>query len=89
MRPRQPPGGKCPQNKPEQVCNLSCKYNFFEAGELVINSWELKCLDCGYRVTIAYRSDEPEGMVDNPQACPFCQLCGLVPGRNPCDRANA
>jgi hypothetical protein len=37
MRPRQP-GGKCPQSKPEQFCNLSCKYNFFEAGELVNNS---------------------------------------------------
>ena len=90
MRPAKPPRQQCPQDAEREVCNLTCKYNFFESDDLTINSWELKCLDCGYRETIAYRSDEddedeiePEA-VDNPKQCPFCDLCDLAPGRDPC-----
>lgn len=86
MRPSQPPKNKCPQRDERDECNLQCKYNHFEADDLVIDSWELKCLDCGYRDTIAYRSDEPETIEEgvNPKVCPFCETCDLKPGRNPC-----
>ena len=86
MRPLKPPAGKCPHDAERDSCNLVCKYNHFEADDLTIDSWELKCLDCGYRETIAYRTDEPESLedCDNPEVCPFCALTGLTPGRNPC-----
>ena len=54
MRPAIPPHG-CPQDSTKTSCNLQCKYNHFEADDLVIDSWELKCLDCGHRETIGYR----------------------------------
>ena len=86
MRPPHPPDGQCPQAGQTDRCNLTCKYNYFEAGDLVINSWELKCLDCGWRQTIAYRTDdEDETPPENPKQCPFCGVCDLPPGRNPCD----
>ncbi len=87
MRPAKPPDGKCPHDAARDECNLVCKYNFFESGDLSINSWELKCLDCGLRQTIAYRSDdedEEKPEERNPKQCPFCQLCDLTPGQNPC-----
>jgi hypothetical protein len=84
MRPLKPPDGKCPQGGERTSCNLACKYNYFEAGELMINSWELKCLDCGYRQTVAWRTDEDGELPENPGKCPFCNLCNLSPGRNPC-----
>ena len=88
MRPLKPADGKCPQDTQRDECNLVCKYNYFEADELSINSWELKCLDCGLRQTIAYRSDEEEeeDIPENPKQCPFCQLCDLTPGQNPCQQ---
>ena len=84
MRPQSPPSGKCPHEKTE--CNLVCKYNFFEADDLTIDSYELKCLDCGYRETIAYRSDDSELDLDecDPKRCPFCKIEDLSPGPNPC-----
>ncbi len=89
MRPLQPPNGQCPQASGRDQCNLTCKYNYFAADDLVINSWELKCLDCGLRQTIAYRTDEEdEPPPENPKQCPFCQLCDLTPGRNPCQHRN-
>ena len=86
MRPAIPPHG-CPKDSTKTSCNLQCKYNHFEADDLVIDSWELKCLDCGHRETIGYRTDEPETLedVESPQQCPFCQGCELPTGRNPCE----
>ena len=84
-RPAKPAYGKCPQGPAKEKCNLVCKYNYFAADDLKIDSWELKCLDCGLRQTIAYRSDdEPEDIPDNPKECPFCHLCDLAAGKNPC-----
>ena len=89
MRPLQPPDGKCPRENRAEPCNLVCKYNLFEADELVIHSWELKCLDCGFRQTVACRNDEEdEEPVIAPGECPFCHRNDLVPGANPC-QANA
>ena len=84
MRPATPSNDRCPQNK--ESCNLQCKYNYFEADDLTIDSWELKCLDCGYRETIAYRSDDSDLDLEaaNPKQCPFCLLSGFKPGKNPC-----
>ena len=84
MEIKVPPDGKCPHGKTQ--CNLVCKYNFFEADDLTINSWELKCLDCGFRETIAYRSDDSDLDLENldPEVCPFCKLSELKPGQNPC-----
>jgi len=86
MRPESPPEGKCPQKKDN--CNLTCKYNHFEADDLLINSWELKCLDCGYRETIAYRSDDSDLDLEScePEKCPFCELSNLPAGIDPCQR---
>ena len=85
MRPQKPPRNLCPEDDSRTECNLQCKYNHFEADELVIDSWELKCLDCGFRETIAYRTDEPDSLGDeNPLECPFCHLCDLSAGMNPC-----
>jgi hypothetical protein len=85
MRPARPASGKCPQPELRDACNLACKYNFFSAGELTIHSWELRCLDCGLRETVAYRSDETdEEPPANPACCPFCHACDLKPGMNPC-----
>ena len=54
--------------------SLNCKYNFFEQEDLEIHSWEHKCIDCGYRLTTAYRSDDEDidftaELVDQ---CPYC-----------------
>lgn len=88
MKPATPPSGKCPQ-APREQCPLVCKYNHFESDDLTIDAWELKCLDCGWRETIAYRSDELDpaetGPDFNPRQCPFCHRCDLAPGKEPCD----
>jgi len=86
LRPLRPESSKCPNDL--QGCELQCKYNFFESDDLTINAYELKCLNCGWRETIGYRSDEldedDEDEESNPKQCPFCDACNLMPGRNPC-----
>jgi hypothetical protein len=84
MRPDQPPRDQCPLENRSQ-CPLRCRYNHFESDDLSIWTWELKCLDCGYRETIGYRNDETEHWQGvDPHQCPFCQACDLSPGRDPC-----
>ena len=84
-RPLKPPGG-CKNETPVEAdsCPLQCKYNFFESDELTIHTFELKCLDCGWRDTIGYRSDEEDDRPEDPSRCPFCQQCNLPTGKNPC-----
>ncbi|MEQ8788860.1 MAG: hypothetical protein RIC55_21290 [Pirellulaceae bacterium] len=60
----------------------ACRYNFFESGDLQINSWEHRCPDCGHRETRAYRSDDEddaalEGV--DPTECCFCGRRGVRP----------
>lgn len=91
MKPLLPPDGTCRQDATRTQCPLICKYNHFDDGELVINAWELKCLDCGWRDTVGFRSDEMDeeelASVD-PTACPFCELKGCVPGANGCEKTD-
>ena len=88
MRPTKPPSGKCPNDR--EQCPLQCKYNHFESEELTIHAWELKCLDCGWRDTVGFRSDEDEPDEDeDPTVCPFCQIKDLEPGKNPCEACDA
>lgn len=88
MIPDKPPGNKCPRDATQTKCELQCKYNHFESDDLTIDAWELKCLDCGWRDTIGFRSDE----MDEEDAdvcttqCPFCGLKDLPPGKSPCGR---
>ena len=90
-RPATPPDGKCLQGGTREKCPLVCKYNYFEKDDLTINAWELKCLDCGWRDTIGFRSDELDedevGEDFNPKQCPFCNRCDMQPGKNPCELA--
>lgn len=84
-RPLTPGGNACPLKKDH--CALQCKYNHFLAGGLEIHSWELKCLDCGFRKTVAYRSDDEEADWSSgvQKTCPFCHRKDLEPGKNPCE----
>jgi hypothetical protein len=43
-------------------------------------------MDCGWRDTVGYRSDEMEDEDDDVdvKVCPFCKKDGLCPGKNPC-----
>lgn len=88
--PGRPAIGNCPHGESHRSCQITCKYNRFESGDLRIDSWELKCLDCGLRRTIAYRSDEVEeevaGAETVPDQCPFCQLDASGPGKNLCTK---
>ena len=86
-RPIKPPGGcKNPDASQErQSCPLQCKYNFFESDDLTIHTFELKCLDCGWRDTVGYRSDDDDDIPDDPTQCPFCKRCNLPTGVNPCE----
>ena len=61
-----------------------CRFNRFARDDLSIWSWELRCVDCGYRETIAYRTDEEQSSDADPEICPFCQLEGMQSGRDPC-----
>jgi len=85
MRPNTPPNDKCP-HQGEATCQLVCKYNHFESDDLTIDAYELKCLNCGWRDTIGYRSDEMDDEPDdvNVKQCPFCELTDLCAGKNPC-----
>lgn len=87
VRPSKPPKDKCPLKNEDATCQLQCKYNFFESDELTIDAYELKCLNCGWRETIGYRSDEMEDEAEevNTKQCPFCELCDLAAGTNACD----
>ena len=86
MRPTKPPNGKCLQDSDRESCPLICKYNHFESEDLTIDAWELKCLDCGWRDTIGFRSDEmDEDEEADPKVCPFCNIKGLCAGKNPCE----
>jgi|TARA_B110000467_G_C18261627_1_gene446671 hypothetical protein len=58
--------------------SLTCKYNFFGEGELQIHSWEHKCLDCGHRLTTAYRTDD-EDIVFADEDVDHCPYCGRSP----------
>ena len=86
MLPDKPPAGKCPRDATQTKCELQCKYNHFESDDLTIDAWDLRCLDCGWRDTIGYRSDE----LDEDDAevctttCPYCQRSDAKPGVNPC-----
>lgn len=88
MLPDKPPGNQCPRDATQTKCELQCKYNHFESGDLVIDAWELKCLDCGWRETIGFRSDEMEDEDDIcPTQCPYCLKADLPAGINPCSRS--
>ncbi|MEQ1904942.1 MAG: hypothetical protein ABL888_12215 [Pirellulaceae bacterium] len=83
-RPVKARGGRCPRDAERDSCPMQCRYNHFVSPQgLVIDSWDLKCLDCGIRETIAYRSDELEEGAQ-PTRCPFCEQDGFVTGTNPC-----
>ena len=65
--------GECPKCK---VPSLSCRFNYFDRGDLQIHSWEHRCPDCGWRETKAFRSDAPEAGSANPAVCPWCGRVG-------------
>ncbi len=71
MRETKPLSTPCP--KCEQA-NVTCKFNHFHQGDLEIHSWEHKCLDCGWRATTAYRSDDEDldTPIDQRGVCPYC-----------------
>ena len=91
MKPKLPPPGQCKQDPTRQQCPLVCKYNYFQSDDLEINAWELKCLDCGWRDTVGFRSDEmdEEDADVNPKQCPFCQITGCEPGTDCCANAES
>ena len=51
---------------------VACTYNRFEDAQKRIDSWEHRCGNCGFRVTQAFRSDDPKPLPADPQTCPFC-----------------
>ena len=62
--------GDCPKCRGH---NLACSYNHFERDDLVIDSWEHRCTDCGFRETRAFRSDEKDAdSPSDPRVCPYC-----------------
>jgi len=86
MHPGRPAVQKCPRGADYRECELQCKYHTFDDGELQIYSWELKCLDCGFRSTIAHRSDDEDFDFEacSPTTCPFCELAVAAKGKNLC-----
>lgn len=85
VKPLTPPNGKCMQGDRDE-CPLVCKYNHFESEDLTIDAWELKCMDCGWRDTVGFRSDEMEDDDVNPKQCPFCLKADMPPGQRPCEQ---
>ena len=88
-KPKTPPKIGCQQDEARTDCPLICKYNHFESEDLTIHAWELKCLDCGWRDTVGFRSDEEDEDEEDalpacPYKCPFCHRDDLTPGHNPC-----
>ena len=84
MPPLKPPRDQCQIDDGREACPLQCRFNRFARDDLAIWSWELRCTDCGYRETVAYRSDDEEPLDSDPEICPFCLVDGWQPGRNPC-----
>ncbi len=88
MLPDKPPGGKCPRDATQTKCELQCKYNHFESDDLTIDAWDLRCLDCGWRDTIGFRSDEMDEDDEDedvcPTQCPYCQRNDIQPGIDQC-----
>ena len=84
MPPLKPPRDQCQIDDGREACPLQCRFNRFARDDLSIWSWELRCVDCGYRETVAYRSDDEEPLATDPEICPFCLVDGWQPGRNPC-----
>jgi hypothetical protein len=76
----------CPNGPEFHDCSLHCKLHTFDTGQVQIYSWELRCLDCGWRSTIGYRSDDAD--FDPSSAthttCPFCALAASGPGKDMC-----
>ena len=67
--------GDCPK------CNgndLTCTYNHFEKDDLIIDSWEHKCPDCGFLETAAFRSDEDDLEKETVDSC-VCPYCDRKP----------
>ena len=54
--------------------DLAYTYNHFESNELTIDSWEHKCLSCGFRDTMAFRSDDEDAKSKDvdPYVRPYC-----------------
>jgi len=86
MIPEKLPSGRCGQDAPRAVCPLRCKTNRFAGGDLTIDTWEIRCLDCGLRETVAYRSDDPDAapIGGDPRVCPFCRVRQEGTGISPC-----
>ena len=86
MHPGRPYVTQCPNGEDFHDCTLQCKYHTFDDGTLQIYSWELKCLDCGLRSTIAYRSDDEDVAPTEtpPDDCPFCDLTAATKEKNLC-----
>lgn len=65
------PAGECPKC---HTPNLTCFYNHFDRGDLIVDSWEHRCTDCGYRITRGYRSDDPPEDLEGVDlaTCPWC-----------------
>jgi hypothetical protein len=60
--------------------SLTCRFNFFDRGDLQVHSWEHRCSDCGWRDTKALRSDTPQDGGENPAVCPWCGRAGADSG---------
>lgn len=86
MLPDKPSDNRCPRDATQTRCELQCKYNHFESDDETIDAWELKCLDCGWRDTIGFRSEEMDDEDEDvcPTQCPFCGEKELPTGINPC-----
>lgn len=54
---------------------LACSHNHFQSDDLIIDTWEHKCSNCGFRETIAFRSDDESWDSDaaTRETCPYCR----------------
>ena len=86
MHPGRTAVKKCPNGESFRDCTLQCKFHQFDNGTLQIYSWELRCLDCGWRSTNAVRSDDEDFDAASPtlNTCSFCNLVASEPGKNLC-----
>lgn len=71
------PIGECPKCRADE---LQCSYNHFERDELIIDAWEHKCGNCGFRDTRGYRTDEPDSIPPDVDVgkCPWCERTGEI-----------